>query len=77
MVYLNRIEINPKKLVGKPIIKGTRIPVTLVLNLLARGYTTDRILKAYPNLKKQDILAAVRYSEMRLNREEVEPALSR
>ena len=65
----NHIEINPKVLAGKPIIKGTRIPVSLVLNLLVHGYTIERIAEAYPNLTKADIVAAIRYSEARLNRE--------
>lgn len=73
MTYFERIEINPKKLAGKPIIKGTRIPVALILNLLARGYTIERILNAYPNLKKMDVLAAIRYSEARMQREIVRP----
>ncbi len=59
MTYLDRIEINPKKLTGKPIIKGTRIPVALILNLLARDYTIERIVRAYPNLKRADVLAAI------------------
>ncbi len=69
----NRIEINPKILIGKPIIKGTRIPVTLVLNLLAKGFTIERIMRAYPNLKRGDVLAAIRYSESRIKRELVLP----
>lgn len=73
MTYFNRIEVNPRKLAGKPIIKGTRIPVTLVLNFLAKGYTVERILQAYPNLKREDVLAAIRYSEARLKKEIVAP----
>lgn len=77
MTYLGRIEINPGKLLGKPVIKGTRVPVALILNLLARGYTIDRILEAYPNLKKIDVLAALRYSESRLKRESLAPLATR
>ena len=73
MTYLERIEINPKKLAGKPVIKRTRIPVALILNLLAKGYTIERILRAYPNLKKADLLAAIRYSEARIQREFIAP----
>lgn len=73
MNVTNRIEINPKVLVGKPVIRGTRIPVSLILNLLAHDYSVDRILSAYPNLKKADIAAAIQYSEMRLNRETIQP----
>ncbi|MDP1689163.1 MAG: DUF433 domain-containing protein [bacterium] len=56
MTYLNRIEINPKVLAGKPVVKGT-----LILNLLAKGYTVPRIIEAYPNLKRDDVLAATHY----------------
>lgn len=77
MTYLNRVEINPKVLVGKPVIKGTRIPVALILNLLAKGYTVQRIVEAYPNLKRDDVLAAIRYSEARINREFVTPVGTR
>jgi uncharacterized protein (DUF433 family) len=76
MKYLERIEINPKILVGKPVIKGTRIPAALILNLLANGYAVERILRAYPNLKREDVLAAIRYSAARLQRELVFPAVS-
>lgn len=73
MTYFNRIEVNPKKLAGKPVIKGTRIQVALILNLLARGYTIERIIQAYPNLRRADVLAAIRYSEARVQREMVRP----
>ncbi|MDO8600415.1 MAG: DUF433 domain-containing protein [bacterium] len=73
MTYLERIEINPKILAGKPVIKGTRIPVAIILNLLARGYTIERIVRAYPNLTRADVRAGIRYSEVRMRREIVRP----
>lgn len=57
-----RIVVDPQILVGKPIIKGTRISVEFVLELLANGWTYEEILKEYPQLKKEDIQAAIRYS---------------
>jgi uncharacterized protein (DUF433 family) len=54
-----RIEVNPKILGGKPIIKGTRIPVQLILELLSAGYDFKRIITAYPTLTEEDIKAAV------------------
>lgn len=76
MSYLQRIEINPKILAGKPVIKGTRVPVALVLNLMAKGYTIARIIQAYPNLTKLDVLAAIQYSRERINREMIMPPLA-
>jgi len=73
MTYLERIEINPRILAGKPVIKGTRIPVALILNLLAKGYTIEGILHAYPNVTIIDVRAAIRYSEARVQREIVRP----
>lgn len=66
-----KIIIDPKILVGKPVIAGTRIPVYLILNLLGHGYDFNRIIKAYPVLTKEDIKAAIRYSEDRMRGEEV------
>lgn len=60
----NRISIRPDILVGKPVIKGTRIPVTLILNLLAHGYDTERIVADYPILTAEDVEAAVRYAQI-------------
>jgi uncharacterized protein (DUF433 family) len=66
-----RIEINPDILMGKPVIAGTRIPVYLILNLLASGYDEDRIIEAYPSLTPEDIRAALSYAEQRMRYEEV------
>jgi len=68
---IQRIEINPNVMVGKPIIKGTRIPVDLIIKLLAQGMTQEEILKDYPNLEKEDIRAALEYVAKILQGEEV------
>jgi uncharacterized protein (DUF433 family) len=59
----SRIEVNPNILLGKPVIAGTRIPVYLILNLLASGYDSRRIMEAYPGLTEDDIRAALEYAE--------------
>ena len=58
-----RIVRNPKIRGGKPVIAGTRIPVTLILNLLAHGQTMKEIIDDYPDLIEEDIKAAVQYAE--------------
>ena len=60
--YLKRISSNPDILHGKPCIKGTRIPVYLIISLVAEGVTTDEIINDYPSVKKQDITAALQYA---------------
>lgn len=62
MDYHNRITADPNVMLGKPIIKGTRITVELVLRKLSEGMTVDALLEAYPNLAKDDVLAALSYS---------------
>jgi uncharacterized protein (DUF433 family) len=57
--YRRRVVVDPEILSGKPAIKGTRIPVTLVLNLIAHGYSFERIVEAYPVLTVEDIKAAL------------------
>jgi uncharacterized protein (DUF433 family) len=59
---LDRIEINPHILRGKPVIKGTRIPVYLILELLQADYDFQKILDAYPILEMDDIRAALGYA---------------
>jgi len=68
-----RITFNPNILAGKPIIKGTRIAVEFVLDLLANGWTTENILKNYPQLKKEDITAVLKYATELLKEEKVYP----
>ncbi|MCG2689902.1 DUF433 domain-containing protein [Candidatus Parcubacteria bacterium] len=62
---------NPQIMRGKPIIKGTRIPVYLILNLIAGGYNFERILKAYPELTKKKIQAALEYAQAMMQNEAV------
>ena len=61
MELLDRIEIDPGKLGGKPVIRGTRIPVSLVVQLVASGMSVDEIIKEYPELSHEDIKAALLY----------------
>jgi len=62
MNWHERITIDPKVLVGKPVIKGTRISVELIVDLLAEGWTTQQILDSYPNLTGEDIRACLAYA---------------
>lgn len=66
-----RIVINSNILSGKPIIKGTRISVEFILELLSSGMSIEEILKEYPHLTKKDILAVLEYATERLKHEEV------
>ncbi|PIS21375.1 antitoxin [candidate division WWE3 bacterium CG_4_10_14_0_2_um_filter_42_7] len=68
---VKRIVVDPKIMVGKPIIKGARVPVSLVLNLVKNGYNAKRICEAYPNLTPKDVEAALDYSEKLISRETV------
>lgn len=71
-----RIEVNPEILLGKPVIAGTRIPVYLILNLLASDYSIERIIEAYPNLTPEDIAAALSYAAERMRYEEIHPLMA-
>ena len=65
---LERITENPLRLAGKPTIRGMRIPVSLVLNLLAYDYSFARIVEAYPVLEEDDIRAALLFASVRMDR---------
>ncbi|MDR0797911.1 MAG: DUF433 domain-containing protein [Nitrososphaerota archaeon] len=60
---MDRISVNPNVMVGKPVIRGTRIPVQFIVKLLANGVTEEEILtEYYPDLVKEDIKAARLYA---------------
>jgi len=61
-IVANRIEINPAVVLGKPVIRGTRIKVELLLRKLSEGATEADLLDAYPNLTAEDIRAAIAYA---------------
>lgn len=62
MTVTDRIEIDPKVMMGKPVIRGTRIPVELLLRKLAEGATEADLLDAYPRLTREDLRAAIGYA---------------
>jgi uncharacterized protein (DUF433 family) len=70
---LKRIVVNPKVMAGKPVIRGTRIPVEHLLRLLAQGLTFQEILDDYPHLTKEDITAVLLYAAKITGEEEVYP----
>lgn len=70
MPRTDRIEINPEVMQGKPVIRGTRLPVELVLRKLGEGATEEELLDAYPRLRREDIQAAMRYAADTLALEE-------
>ncbi len=62
MRLAERIEINPKVMLGKPVVRGTRIPVELILRRMSEGATEDDLLVSYPHLNREDIRAAVAFA---------------
>jgi uncharacterized protein (DUF433 family) len=62
MNWQDRITVNPKVLVGKPVIKGTRLAVEFIVDLLARGWTAERILQEYDHITADDIQACLAYA---------------
>ena len=62
MNWKDRITVDPAILVGKPIIKGTRISVELILERVADGWTTEDILTAYPHITREDVFAALNFA---------------
>ena len=71
MNYTERITQNPAVMRGKPVVKGTRITVELLLRKLSEGMTIDQLLDAYPHLKREDILAALTYASDLISNDEV------
>jgi uncharacterized protein (DUF433 family) len=69
--YLDRIILDPKILAGKPVIKGTRVPVELVLKRLSQDLDMKTIFEAYPHLTQADIKACLAYAEAMVEGEEI------
>lgn len=76
MHWQDRISVDAKVLVGKPVVKGTRIAVELVIDLLANGWSHEQILDSYPNLSPEDIRACLAYASEVLHSERVYPLQS-
>lgn len=71
MTVVDRIEINPCVMLGKPVIRGTRIPVELILRKLSEGASELDLLDGYPRLTREDIRAALRFAADTLAQEEI------
>lgn len=65
---------NPEVMLGKPVIRGTRITVELIVRKLSEGYEIDDLLKSYPHIKKRHILAALKYAADRIAHDGAHPA---
>jgi uncharacterized protein (DUF433 family) len=73
MDWCDRIAVDPQILVGKPVVKGTRIAVEMVVDLLAAGWTHQQILDSYPTLTEEDLRACLAYASEVLHSEKVYP----
>ena len=71
MDYKERITSDPDIMLGKPVIKGTRITIELILRKLSEGMIIEELLEAYPHLTKEDIFAALSYSADVIAQEEL------
>jgi uncharacterized protein (DUF433 family) len=72
----NRIEVNPQVMTGKPVIRGTRIPVELLVRMVAQGIERAEILAEYPRLEAADIQAALMYAAHVVVQEDILPLMS-
>jgi uncharacterized protein (DUF433 family) len=71
MTITERIEVNPRVMLGKPVIRGTRIPVELLLRKLSEGASEADLVSAYPRLTREDLQTALRYAADSLSHQEV------
>jgi uncharacterized protein (DUF433 family) len=73
MSWQDRIAVDPNVLVGKPVIRGTRLAVAFLVELLAEGWTSEDVLRNYPQLTGDDLQAALHYAPDSLKQEHVSP----
>jgi len=71
MARKSRIEVNPRIMLGKPVISGTRIPVEMIVRKLSEGMSETDLLDAYPRLTRADIKAALSYAADTLAHEDI------
>ena len=71
MTLLERIELNPRVCNGRPVIKGTRIPVSVIIEQISEGESWQSILEGYPELTREDIQAALQYARASLDHSEL------
>ena len=71
MKYRERLTSDPKIMLGKLVIRGTRIPAALVLKKLSVGLSIEELLKGYPNITREDVLACLEYSADVVSKEEI------
>ena len=76
MDWQERIEIGPNVLVGKPIVRGTRLAVEFIIDLLAQGWTEAELLRNYPGLTHEDVQACLGYASATLQAERVYPMVA-
>jgi uncharacterized protein (DUF433 family) len=68
---MDRIEINPAICSGKPVIRGTRIMVRNILGMVAGGYSVEQVLSSYPELRREDVAAALEYAARVIDEDQV------
>lgn len=73
MDWRERIVVDPEVLAGKPVIKGTRLAVEFIIELLSQGWSEEDILRSYPGATVEDIRACLRYAQEVLSTERVYP----
>ena len=71
--WRERIVIDSKVLVGKPVIRGTRLSVEFVLDLLSNDWSIEQVLGEYPQLKREDVIAVLKYAAEMVKEEKVYP----
>jgi uncharacterized protein (DUF433 family) len=73
MKWTDRIDIDPARLAGKPVVRGTRLSADLIISLLGQGWSESDILRNYPGLTRDDIAACLQYASEVLQAEKVYP----
>jgi uncharacterized protein (DUF433 family) len=70
-IYFDRVVVDPEIMVGKPVFKGTRIPLYIILDLIGDGIPEEEIIKIYPDITGEGIKAALKFASMMMERQEI------